>query len=255
MNFITFNKLFGYSNRIDVLHGNSKVGTKFRRPSFINVPFQGALSKNLTQILRINNWPTFYFPNGVFISDINHKNKVPEDYYIYIGRITPEKGVEMAIQFARRAGERLIIFGWVQDHTYFREQVSSKVDGKNIIFMGEQPWKVVENFLVSSKALLFMSTYDDPQPTVLMEALSNGVPVIGLKPGYYSGFYDMCNKSNSIVGENIEQLLNLKQGLDNLSRDTIRSQTVDNWAWENVIKKIYLPIIEKLRNTTQIHHK
>ena len=56
--------------------------------------------------------------NGVRLSDFEFNDK-PDDYFFWMSRISPEKGVEDAIKFALRSGSTLIIAGPVRDQKYF----------------------------------------------------------------------------------------------------------------------------------------
>ena len=81
---------------------------------------------------------------------------------------------------------------------------------------------------------------------VLLEALSYGVPIIATLPGFYSGFYDICSANNSISGNSVEEILQNYKTLQDLSRIRIYEDTKNEWSWENIIKRCYLPTFDKI---------
>lgn len=246
LNFMNFNKVLGYNNRIDILHGNAIRGTYIKKPHFLRFPILGALNKHLNNKLVSNGWSSVYFPNGIAIPDLNKITETPDDYFVFIGQIIPTKGVDNAIKLAMHMGKKLFLIGPIRDREYFKSIVKPLVDNKRIILVGEVPWLVLEGYLRNASALLFTSTNNDPQPTVLLEALSYGVPIIATLPGFYSGFYDICNPNNSIIGNSTEEISQNYRTLLDFSRRRIYEDTKREWSWENVIKRWYFPIFDRI---------
>lgn len=246
LNYINFNKVFGYNNRIDILHGNAMRATKIKKPPFLKFPILGALNKHINEKLVSNGWRSVYFPNGIEVPDVSKVNETPDEYFVFIGQIIPIKGVEIAIKLAKRAGRKLFLIGPIKDYNYFERIVKPLIDNEKIILVGEVTWTVLEYYLRNASALLFTSTFNDPQPTVLLEALSYGVPIIAKLPSYYSGFFDICNSNNSITGNSIEEILQNYKTLLGFSRRRIYEDTKKEWSWENVIKKWYFPIFDEI---------
>ena len=96
--------------------------------------------------------------------------------------------------------------------------------------------------------MLFTSEWDDPQPTVVLEAMSYGVPVLALNYGYYSGIYEMVrNFKNGFIGSAID-IVNNYESIINLRRLDVYDYTKMNWSWDYILKKYHIPIIEKMRD-------
>jgi glycosyltransferase involved in cell wall biosynthesis len=124
--------------------------------------------------------------NGVPIEQIPYASSPSEDSYVlYAGRISPEKGVEDALEIAALAGKRLILAGGVYDQEYYRERIEPRLTywpGASS-YLGAitraQLWKVMGE----AEALLVPSHWDEPFGLVAVEAQAAGTPVIAYARG------------------------------------------------------------------------
>ena len=248
INYLNFKRLFNHEKTIDVLHGNGMRGTRMKRPFLLKTPILGALNTHMFEGLKQNRWRTAYFPNGITIPEPSNVVSSGENFFIFIGRLTPSKGPDIAIKFAIKSNTKLFIFGPIEDRNYYESVLKAKIDGNKIIYMGEQPWNVVESRLRKSSALLFTSAFDDPQPAVLLESISYGVPILALKPAYYSGFFDICNRTNSVVAQTVDELVSIFEEVFSISRKKVYDDAREKWSWEKVAKQYYVPVFNQIAN-------
>jgi glycosyltransferase involved in cell wall biosynthesis len=108
---------------------------------------------------------------------------VPEDYLLFLGRISPEKGTAAAISVARQSGLRLVIAGVVQDEAYWREQVQPRVDGVDVVFVGPVGPAERDALLGGARALLHLIAFAEPFGLSVVESLATGTPVIAYPLG------------------------------------------------------------------------
>ena len=112
-------------------------------------------------------------------------NPVPRGrFYAFLGRVSPEKGLDRAIALARGAGVELRIAAKVDaaDERYFRERITPLLGGP-IQFVGELSEREKPEFLGNATGLLFTIDWPEPFGLAMIEALSCGTPVLGWRNG------------------------------------------------------------------------
>lgn len=105
-----------------------------------------------------------------------------EDYFVWVGRITPNKGTALAARAARLARLPLKIFGPVEDAHYFTSEVEPHlVDG--VEFHGHRIADELKPIVGRAKGALVTPMWDEPFGLVAAEALSCGTPVCAFGNG------------------------------------------------------------------------
>lgn len=101
--------------------------------------------------------------------------------FIYVGRLVPEKGVELLIRASAETGLPVKIIGDGRSREALEEQ--ARVTNAPVEFMGELPHDQVETLMRDSIALVVPSTWHEVSPLVVYEAIANDVPVIASAVG------------------------------------------------------------------------
>jgi glycosyltransferase involved in cell wall biosynthesis len=106
-------------------------------------------------------------------------------YLAFLGRISPEKGVDRAIKVTQTLGIPLKIAAKVDrtDEVYFREQISPLLKGPGLQFIGEIDEQQKSDFLGQASALMFLIDWPEPFGLSMIEAMACGTPVLALRRG------------------------------------------------------------------------
>jgi hypothetical protein len=123
-------------------------------------------------------------PNAV---DVEHMpfSAEKDDYLLFIGRMTPDKGAHTAIDVAHRLDRRLILAGKVNEgpeRDYFAEQVEPHLSD-NIHFRGEVDHETKGRLYERARCTLFPIQWPEPFGLVMIESLACGTPVIAMRQG------------------------------------------------------------------------
>jgi glycosyltransferase involved in cell wall biosynthesis len=109
----------------------------------------------------------------------------PGGYLAFLGRISPEKRVDAAIEIAGRVGMPLKIAAKVDeaDREYFTTVVEPLLRAPHVEYVGEIGDSEKEAFLGGARGLLFPIDWPEPFGLVMIEALACGTPVIAYRRG------------------------------------------------------------------------
>ena len=145
-------------------------------------------------------------------------------YLAFLGRISPEKRPDRAIEIAKRAGVPLKIAAKVDkaDLEYFETEIKHLIDHPLIEFVGEIDDKQKCGFLGRARALLFPIDWPEPFGLVMIEAMSAGTPVIAWSHGSVPEV--VRDGVTGCIVDSIEGAVDAVARVDTMSRHGVRAE-------------------------------
>jgi len=205
---------------LTTLHGRLDIPDL--QPVYRKFPAQQVISISDSQRLPLPaaNWiGTVY--HGL-PADLHTLQQEEGSYFAFIGRISPEKRVDRAIEIAIACNCPLKIAAKVdkQDQLYFEKHIVHLMEHPLIEFIGEINEQQKTDFLGKAKALLFPIDWAEPFGMVMIEAMSCGTPVIAFRNGSVPEILD--DGVTGFIVESVPQAIEAISKLNQLSRIKIR---------------------------------
>lgn len=171
----------------------------------------------------------------------------PEEYMLYLGRVTKEKGVHFAIETARATGIPLKIAGpSYPAEGYWQKEIEPFIDGKLVQYIGHASFFEKIKLLQKAKVVLFPTLYHEAFGYVLIEAMSCGTPVIGFGNGSVPEIIK-DGKSGYVVN-NVQEMIDAVAKIDQIDRKVVRKRAEDFFSLKKMIagyEKVFRRVLEE----------
>lgn len=145
-----------------------------------------------------------------------------EKYVAFIGRISPEKRVDRAIEIAGRLGLPIKIAAKIDkaDEAYYEEKIKPLFRQSHVEYIGEIGEKDKNEFLGNALALLFPIDWPEPFGMVMIEAMACGTPVLAFRNGSVPEVID--EGKTGIVVDSMDEAVSRFEELVTLRPENIR---------------------------------
>jgi glycosyltransferase involved in cell wall biosynthesis len=171
----------------------------------------------------------------------------PGSYLAFLGRTSPEKGLDQAIRIAQRTGLKLKIAAKVDkaDREFFQQHLEPMIrEAQPLVeFLGEIGGKAKDELLGNAHALLFPIDWPEPFGLVMIEALACGTPVIANRRGSVPEV--MEDGVTGFVVEDLDQAVQAVGRIPTLDRRACRRVFEQRFSAERMAAD-YLTIYRRL---------
>jgi glycosyltransferase involved in cell wall biosynthesis len=175
----------------------------------------------------------------------------PGQYLAFLGRISPEKGVDQAIGIAKRTGIKLKIAAKVDpvDQEYFEHVIRPLMDSSLVEYLGEIGDHEKDEFLGHAFALLLALNWPEPFGVVMIEALACGTPIVAFRRGSVAEIVE--NGVTGFAVEDAEGAAAALRRVSALDRSRCRKAFEDRFTAARMCAD-YLSVYEQLRSADSL---
>lgn len=181
-----------------------------------------AISDDQRSWLPDANWVATVY-NGVDLANYRMRPD-PGDYLVFLGRISPEKRPDRAIEIARDVGMRLLIAAKVDpiDEEYYEHAISPLIESSSLIeFVGEVDEQEKDDLLGKAYAYIFPIDWPEPFGLTMVEAMATGTPVVAYRAGSASEV--VVNGVTGFVCETFTEMVECVRQVNELDRWACRA--------------------------------
>jgi glycosyltransferase involved in cell wall biosynthesis len=166
-------------------------------------------------------------------------------YLAFLGRISPEKRADRAIEIARRSGMPLRIAAKVDrlDEDYFADRIEPLLGADGVEYIGEIGEDGKDEFLGNAAALLFPIDWPEPFGLVMVEAMARGTPVLAFRHGSVPEVVEP-GVTGSVVAS-VDEAVDAIPGLLELSRAGVRTGVERRFGAERMAQA-YIEVYRRL---------
>jgi len=166
-------------------------------------------------------------------------------YLAFLGRISPEKGIDRAIAIARAAGLPLRVAAKIDrvDEAYFHAEIEPLLRGPDVEYIGEIDDRHKSRFLGEACALLFPVAWPEPFGLAMIEAMACGTPVLAFRNGAVCEVVD--EGVTGYVADDTDEAVRILGRVLALDRGRVRRRFEERFCVSRMARD-YVSIYERL---------
>jgi len=175
-------------------------------------------------------------------------------YLAFLGRASPEKRPDRAIEIARAVGLPLKIAAKIDkvDGDYFTRAIEPMLAGASVEFIGEINDDQKSRFLGEAQALLFPIDWPEPFGIVMIEAMACGTPVLAFRHGSVAEIVD--DGVTGCIVDTMEEAVAALPGVLALDRRAVRRRFEERFSATRMAKD-YLNVYRRQLQAKPAHEE
>jgi glycosyltransferase involved in cell wall biosynthesis len=179
--------------------------------------------------------------------DLHRFSPGPGDYLAFLGRASPQKGLDRAIRIAIATGRKLRVAARIcpEERGYYAEVIAPllREAGPLVELVGEVGGEDKDRFLSGARALLFPIDWEEPFGLVMIEALATGTPVIAWRRGSVPEVID--HGRTGFIVEDLDEAIGAVGAVDGLDRRACRADFERRFTSERMARD-YLDVYHSI---------
>jgi len=201
---------------------------QFSGPSIVNISHASAEPFASYQQKRI-------IHNGIDLPSFPFIDKKGE-YFAWLGRISPVKGLREGLIAARSADVDFIASGSVDFPDYYNKEIMPRLDARRKV-IGPLDSKEKSRFLGQSKAVLLPVQWEEPFGLVAIEAMACGTPVIAMRKGGLKEI--VVDGVTGYLVDSIEEMAEKMKSVDAIDRQACRRHVEKHFSSKGMARHYF----------------
>lgn len=180
--------------------------------------------------------------------DIHAFRERPGSYLAFLGRISPEKRLDRAIEIARLAGRKLKVAARIYkgERDYVKEKIEPLLQehASFVEFIGEVGGRDKDEFLGNAEALLFPIDWPEPFGLTMIESMACGTPTIAFRRGSVPEL--ISEGTSGLIVDNMEEAVSAVAKVASMDRSACRDDFEARFTASRMAKdyvKLYQSIL------------
>lgn len=176
--------------------------------------------------------------NGIESEKIEFYN-VPEDYFCWIGRVLPSKGLHIALDLAEKLKFNLKVIGPMRkfpdapDIDDYQNEMHTKMQKmENVEYLDILPWKKTIDYLSRSQGLIFPTDGRESCPLTALESIIAGVPVIGSDIAPLNEI--ISSNSTGFLCKNTDEYIQAIKNVESFNREKCRKESIEKYSYQKM---------------------
>ncbi len=158
-----------------------------------------------------------------------------DNYLLFLGRMSPEKGAHLAVEVANRLKKKLVLVTKMaeeREKRYYKTQVEPLLS-ENIEILGEVDLKTKAELYMNAECTLFPIQWPEPFGLVMVESMATGTPVVALRNG--STPKVIVHKKTGFIVDSMEEMVKAVAKVEEIDPKMCRKHVEERFSAERMV--------------------